>query len=101
MNLFDVVILLVICLIAYQFWRLRGIAEGAQHYMHRYCDAHSLQLLSLARHSTRLSFQQGNLDLKSVFVFEFSGNGEDRYSGTLEMIGRKVISTHLPPYRVY
>ncbi|RDV24391.1 DUF3301 domain-containing protein [Alteromonas aestuariivivens] len=100
MNLFDVVVLLLISLIAYQFWRIRSISEGAQTYIEHYCDSHNLQLLSLARYTTRLSLKQGKLDWKSVFIFEFSGNGEDKYSGSLEMIGRKVLTTRLPPYRV-
>jgi hypothetical protein len=33
-------------------------------------------------------------------VFEFSGNGEDRYSGEVELVGKHIIRTTLPPHRV-
>ncbi|QJR81765.1 DUF3301 domain-containing protein [Alteromonas pelagimontana] len=100
MTLGEVTLLLLIGLIGMQFWRIRSISEQAYQHVNRYCETHGLQVLSIARKSTKPTFKYGKMDWFSVFIFEFSGNGEDRYAGEMEMIGKKVIRTHLPPYRV-
>ena len=100
MTLGEVILLLVMVVVAMQFWRIRSISEQANQQIARYCQTHNLQLLAVARKQTRLSFRYGKLDWFSVFIFEFSGNGEDKYTGEVQMIGRNVINTELPPYRV-
>lgn len=100
MTLGELTLWLLIGLTAFQFWRIRSISEKANAYARQYCDQHQLQLLSVARQKTRLSGRHGKLDWYSEFTFEFSGNGEDRYSGQIYFIGKQVIKTSLPPYRV-
>ncbi len=99
-NLFDIIILLVVVVVMFQFWRIRAIAEQAKVYLQHYCDKHHLQLISVARQKSRLAFYRGKLDWKSEFIFEFSGNGEDSNQGTLYMSGLHVTETLLPAYRV-
>lgn len=100
-NLVDIIILVIVVVIVAQFWRIRGIAEQAKHYLTQYCEKQQLQLISVARYKTRLTFHRGRLDWLCEFVFEFSGNGEDRSEGTLTMKGRQVVTTELPAYRVH
>lgn len=100
MNLFDLVLLLIIGMVAFQFWRIRAITEQANGYLHQYCEQRQLQLISVARVKTRLSVHRGKLDWYNRFVFEFSGNGEDAYQGELDMAGLRVVDTRLPAYRV-
>ncbi len=45
-------------------------------------------------------FKYGKPDWHSVFNFEFSSNGEDRYTGEVELIGVRVMRTEVPPHRV-
>lgn len=99
-NLSDIIILLILVIIVFQFWRIRGIAEQAKRYLHQYCESQQLQLISVARHKTRLTLHKGRVDWFNEFIFEFSGNGEDAYQGILTMKGLHVIDTDLPAYRV-
>lgn len=100
MNLTDIVLLLVIVVVAYQFWRIRAITEQANRYLQQYCEQQQLQLISVARRKTRLTIFKGKLDWHNYFDFEFSGNGEDSYLGEVEMKGLSVLSTNLPAYRI-
>ncbi|QCZ94330.1 DUF3301 domain-containing protein [Salinimonas iocasae] len=100
MTLGELVLFFLLILTGLQFWRIRSISEQAYLQIGRYCETHHLQLLSVARKRTRLSFKYGKIDWLSSFAFEFSGNGEDRYTGHVDMIGKHVIRTQLPPYKV-
>ena len=101
MNLYDLIIMLLILALAFAFWRFRAMAEAAQEQLNQYCETHDLQLLSVARAKTRVASYRGKLDLHSEFIFEFSGNGTDSYTGTLTMVGLKVRDIHTPAYRVH
>ena len=99
-SLFDILLLCIIAVMMFQFWRIRAIAEHAKFYLSRYCEKNQLQLISVARQKTRLGFHRGKLDWHTQFQFEFSGNGEDSYQGTLFMTGLSIVDTQLPAYRV-
>ena len=100
MNLFDLVLLIGIFLLALMFWRVRGISEAVKTQLDTYCERQQLQLISVARVKIRLGSYKGKLDFHSDFVFEFSGNGEDSCQGQVKMIGLKVQSIDTPAYRV-
>jgi len=100
MNLFDLVLLIGICLLALMFWRVRGISEAVKTQLDTYCERQQLQLISVARVKIRLGSYKGKLDFHSDFVFEFSGNGEDSCQGQVKMIGLKVQHIDTPAYRV-
>lgn len=99
-SLFDLVLLIAIALVMFQFWRIRAISEAARKYLEHYCEKHQLQLISVARSKTRLGSHRGKLDWHTQFRFEFSGNGEDSYQGQISLAGMKVIATELPAYRI-
>jgi hypothetical protein len=100
MNLFDLVLLIGIFLLALMFWRVRGISEAVKTQLDTYCERQQLQLISVARVKIRLGSYKGKLDFHSDFVFEFSGNGEDSCQGQVKMIGLKVQNIDTPAYRV-
>ena len=77
-----------------------NLSEQTNTYLKQYCDKHGLQLLSVARAKTRSSFKYGKPDWHSKFNFEFSSNGEDRYTGEVELVGMRVLRTEVPPHRV-
>ncbi|GAB5382044.1 MAG: DUF3301 domain-containing protein [Aliiglaciecola sp.] len=99
-NLADILLLAVIIAIGFQFWRIRAISEQAKHYLERYCDSQGLQLISVARSKTRLTFHKAKLDWRTEFNFEFSSTGEERYLGKLCMRGLTVVDTEMPAYRI-
>lgn len=100
MNLGSLVFLLAIGLIAFQFWRLRGISEFSIRYANKYCQQQGLQFLSLARRSTRIASYRGKIDWKIMYQLEFSSNGEDAYIGTMTSFGHHVIEMNLPAYKI-
>lgn len=100
MSLGELVLWLVIAFVVFQFWRIRSISEAANLYLQHYCKSHQLQLLSVARKTTRLSLKTGKPDWYSEFAFEFSSSGDDRYQGTLIMVGRYVTKTDVPVHRI-
>lgn len=100
MTLGNILLLVILVAIGYRFWRLRDFSEMARRYIESYCSQHNLQLLSVARSKTRIAMNRGKLDWKLTFQFEFSGTGEDRYIGSVEMLGNKVLSTYTPPHRI-
>ena len=100
MNLFDLILLIGIFLLAAMFWRFRAISEAVKTQLDTYCERQQLQLISVARVKTRLGSYRGKLDFHSDFVFEFSGNGEDSCQGQVKMIGLKVQHIDTPAYRV-
>ena len=99
-GLSDILFILVTVVVIGQFWRIRAITEAANGYLSQYCEKQGLQLISVARDKTRLGMVRGKPDWKTLFIFEFSGNGEDRYQGVLEMEGLRALSTTVPPYRM-
>ena len=96
----SIIWLLVIIAVVAQFWVLRGISEGAQRFLHHYCQQNQLQLLSIARAKSRPVLYKGKLVWKNEFQFEFSGNGEDASQGTMIMMGYKVLTVDTPAYRI-
>lgn len=100
MNLYDLILLLSIFLLAAIFWRFRAISEQAKAHLEDYCERQQLQLISVARVKTRLASYKGKLDFQSEFSFEFSGNGENSYLGTARMAGLKLLEVDTPAYKI-
>lgn len=100
MNLYDLILLIAIFLLAAMFWRIRAISEAVKTQLDAYCERQQLQLISVARVKTRLGSYRGKLDLHSDYIFEFSGNGEDSCQGQVKMMGLKVQNIDTPAYRV-
>ena len=44
--------------------------------------------------------KSGKIQLRRSFVFEFSSTGNERYNGTVLMLGRRVESIYMDPYRI-
>ena len=40
------------------------------------------------------------IHLRRLFLFEFSSTGDERYNGTVLMLGRRVESIYMDPYRI-
>lgn len=99
-SLTDILFLLLMIVIIAQFWRIRAISEAANRFVNHYCEQQNLQFISIARSRTRVGIVRGKPDWKTQFTFEFSGNGEDKYQGVVEMEGLREVSTIVPPYRV-
>jgi hypothetical protein len=100
MNLFDLILLIGIFLLAAMFWRFRAISEAVKLQLDAYCERQQLQLISVARVKIRLGSYKGKLDFHSEFFFEFSGNGEESCQGQVKVMGLKIQNIDTPAYRV-
>jgi hypothetical protein len=67
------------------------------------CKQQGLQLLDDTVHGVRLRFvrdDEGVVRLRRTFLFDFSEDGVNRRSGSVVMLGARVESLQLEPYRV-
>lgn len=100
MDLASFILLMILVLIAVQFWRLRTIAEFMIDYAQQYCDKNNLQYISLARTKSRFTAYKGKLDWQLQYELAFSSDGQAEYLGTITCHGKYVIRIDMPVYRV-
>lgn len=76
------------------------MSEYARNHINKYCNRESLQFISIARKSSRISFsKKEGPHWVSIFEFEFSGDGESSYTGEMILTNYKVASIEMPPYK--
>lgn len=93
--------LLFIFLLLSYFFYLRKVAELARKHIQKYCNKENLQFIALARTSSKIRFtRRDGPHFLSQFVFEFSGDGEASYQGTISLRGYKLDNIDLPAYRI-
>jgi len=100
MNLFDLIVLLALTLIGLQFWQIRAMTEMAHRYATQYCKKHHLQLITVARESTKIRVFKQRLAWQCRYRFEFSANREALNSGTFDLHGKTVIAVDVPAYPI-
>ncbi|MDM7860222.1 DUF3301 domain-containing protein [Alteromonas sp. ASW11-36] len=100
MQLDDLIVLLLLGLIVFQFWQIRALTEMANRFAANYCKQHNLQLVSVARSNTRLGFYRKHLVWKLEFMFEFSANRESLNRGFFLMQGKTVTNIDVPAYPI-
>ncbi len=57
-------------------------------------DSVAIRRLKLCRH------RNGRVGLYRRFGFEFTSDGEQRYSGYIDMLGEDILQTHMDAYRI-
>lgn len=100
MDLASLVLILLIIVIAIQFWRLRSIAEYMIVYANQYCNKNNLQYISLARTKSRFTAYKGRIDWQLKYEMAFTSDGENEYRGTITCHGKHIINVDMPVYRV-
>ncbi|MGQ8366285.1 DUF3301 domain-containing protein [Glaciecola sp. 1036] len=100
MTSVNILILVIIIAIAFQFWRLRGIGEYTIRFAKQYCEREGLQYVSLARVSTKIGIFKGKVDWLNKYELSFSSDGENLYTGTISTVGSRVVSVDLPAFRI-
>jgi hypothetical protein len=97
----DIVLICLICL-AYLYWlNAQKAKEIALETARDHCQAMEVQMLDgyVALNGIWLKRNQtGNIRLRRSFLFEFSPTGNERYSGTVFMLGRRVESIYMESY---
>ena len=99
----DIVLIGFICL-AYGYWvnaqKAKEIALGTAK---DHCLAMEVQMLDdyVALNGIRLKIDKlRKMQIQRSFLFEFSSTGYERYQGTVLMLGRRVESIYMEPYRI-
>lgn len=100
MTLFNVFLLILLGFGFFLFWQGRGISEAATRHVKHYCEKHQLQLISVSRKRRQLGLVSGRLGWVSTYQFEFSGNQEDKYTGTILLANNQVKQIDVPAYKV-
>ncbi|SJM93196.1 conserved hypothetical protein [Crenothrix polyspora] len=100
----DDIIFIGLLLCAFIYWMsAQKVKEIAFMATRDYCLAMEVQMLDAYIALTSIGFERdnaGKMQLKRTFMFEFSSTGYERYSGKIIMLGRKVKSIVMDPYRL-
>jgi hypothetical protein len=99
----DDLILIALLLSAYLHW-FNGqlVKEVALKAVRMNCLNLEVQMLDeyVALNRIRLKRDQsGKMRVQRIFLFEFSSTGNERYNGVCIMLGRRVESIQMEPYR--
>ncbi|MDD1628483.1 MAG: DUF3301 domain-containing protein [Methylococcaceae bacterium] len=99
----DIILIGFMCL-AYGYWfnaqKAKEIALGVAS---AHCLSMEVQMLDgyVALNGIGLKRNKtGKMLLRRSFLFEFSSTGNERYNGTVSMLGRQVESIYMDPYRI-
>lgn len=99
----DDLILIALLLSAYLYWfNGQQAKEVALRAVRANCLDLDVQMLDeyVALNSIRLKRDQaGKVRVRRIFLFEFSSTGNERYNGVCIMLGRRVESIQMEPYR--
>lgn len=104
LTLMDIVGLAVFGLLLIHWWRSRDAKAYALLYAAQRCQQLELQLLdqSIVLRKIRLQRSQaGWLQWRREYSFEFSSTGQERYPGSLTMLGNRLqgieLAAHVAP----
>lgn len=100
----DDIIFISFLLCAFFYWtHAQKVKEIALRATEDYCLAMEVQMLDAYIALSKLSFErdtQGKMQIRRLFTFEFSSTGYERYSGKITMLGNKVKTIVMDPYRL-
>jgi hypothetical protein len=91
---------LVIAFISF-WWQSDKVKATALRHVYQYCKQQSLQVLDQTMVLNGLWFQRnddGAIQLRRRYVFEFTSTGEERYRGSVEISGNRLQRITLPPH---
>ena len=100
----DDLILIALLLCAYLYWfNGQQAKEIALKAVRAHCLNLDVQMLDeyVALSGIRLKREPtGKIRLRRTFLFEFSSTGNERYNGVCMMLGKRVESIQMEPYRI-
>ena len=93
-------ILLLLMFIAYLFLIQRRQDERATALAKQLCQQQQIQFLDCARDSHRWIALKGKKGLRTLYLVDFSGDGESRYQAELWLKGQKLVAFELPAFKM-
>jgi len=99
----DLFWLLALAAIGFYFWHAHAIKELALKVTRKHCADLDVQLLDdtvVLRGLWLRRGDDGRVHWWRSYLFEFTATGDDRYPGTTEMLGKRLIALQLAPHRL-
>lgn len=96
----SVVVLIVLMLIAYLFLMQRRQDERAIALARQLCQQQQVQYLDCARDSHQFTQLQGKRGFRTLYLVDFSGDGESRYQAQLWLNGLRLADFVLPAFKI-
>ena len=99
----DILLIVTIALLLWFWWDSSGTKEIATRQAKAQCEASEVMFLddSVALSQLRLRrIPSGSMLFFRQYIFEFCTDGQQRYAGYVEMLGKTVLHTHMDAYRV-
>ncbi|MFT5665751.1 MAG: hypothetical protein ACI9JR_003160 [Gammaproteobacteria bacterium] len=101
--MFNLFVLLALGLLAYYWWHSGEFKSLALSFATKYCEQFSLQLLDQSMVINGFWVErnpQGSLAIRRSYQFEFCSTGEQRYQGSLVLMGMTLKSIDLETYKI-
>lgn len=87
-------------LVVYWFIQQRKQDERATALARQLCEQQQVQFLECARAGHKLQSINGKKRLRTLYLVDFSGDGESRYQAELWLKGLRLAVFELPPFRM-
>ena|SRR5690606_8176899 len=103
LELSDLFWLLGFAVVAAYWWRAHAIKELALKVVRKRCQELDVQLLDdtvVLRGLWLRRGEGGRVQWWRSYLFEFTATGDDRYPGSIEVLGQRVIALQLAPHRL-
>lgn len=101
--MFELFVVVILLGGAWLWLENQGVREQAISIAKDFCVKENVQFLDGAMALVRMRLQrntQGRMAIARTYQFEFSDTGDNRLKGAIMMLGRKLETLHLQPYRL-
>ncbi len=103
LELSDIAIVMALCVGAYWWWRAYAVKEMVLRIVRKHCQSMGVQLLDDSAVLRGLWLKRdagGSLRVRRYYAFEFTSTGDERYNGSVVMLGLRLESIQLDPHRL-
>ena len=103
MSLRSLIVTFLICLCVWYWLKARELKDLALKYAARHCSELDLTILDQTVALEKFALRRdakGSIKVYREYGFDFSSTGEDRYKGTVRMMGASLQGVVLAPHRV-
>jgi len=102
-ELTDLFWLLALAGVGGYWWQSHAVKDMALQIVRKHCADFGVQLLDetvVLRGLWLRRGEGGGLRWWRSYLFEFTATGDDRYPGSVEMLGRRLLALELAPHRL-
>jgi len=102
LSLSNLLSLLLLSLFCWYWWKARAVQERAFQAAKSHCERLQVQLLDDSVFLSGIKLvrdQRGMLRVQRTYGFEFTATGDNRYRGSIRMVGDRPGAIELAPHR--